>query len=158
LAALLLAAGLAGYPAATAHAAPALVAVIGTLGVLFVLAALLAVWEDGLVAGPALLLVAYTLSLTSGREPLSRSAPVVAAGLLALVDLGSWSLELRDGAEQRPFAHLRTLVLLTAGGTAASVLVLALASVSRSGGLALWLLGAAAALGLVTLIGHQPAA
>jgi type IV secretory pathway TrbD component len=40
-------------------------------------------------------------------------------------------------------------------GTAASVLVFTVASVSGGGGLALWLLGAAAALGLVALIGHR---
>jgi hypothetical protein len=131
------------------------VALVGGLGVLLVLAALMAVWEDGLVAGPALLLVAYTISLTAGQQPLSHSAPLVAAGLIALVDLGSWSLELGDGREQQPFAHLRIFALLTVGAFAGSLLVLTAAGAVAGGGIALWLLGAAAALGLFALISGQ---
>lgn len=119
------------------------------------LAGVLGGWDDGLAAGPALLLVGYTVSLTPGGQPLSRSAPLVAAGLLAVIDLGSWSLELRDGAEERPFAHLRMLVLLAAGAFAASGVVLNIAGVAAGGGLAVWVLGVAAAVGLFTLVSHR---
>jgi hypothetical protein len=117
-----------------------------------VLAALLATWEDGLVAGPAALLVAYTISLTGGRQPLSLSAPLVAAALLAVVDLSSWSLELREGSEQQPLAHLRTLTLLIIAALASSLLVLITAGAAIGGGIAVLGLGAAAAFGLFGLL------
>jgi hypothetical protein len=121
--------------------------------VLAVLAGLLARWEDGLVAGPAALLVAYTISLTAGgRQPLSLSAPLVAAALLAVVDLGSWSLELREGSEQHPLAHLRTLTLLIVAAFASSLLVLVAAGAAAGGGIAVLGLGAAAAFGLFGLL------
>jgi hypothetical protein len=132
-----------------------LVALVGVFGVLAVTVGLLGTWEDGLVFGPALLLVAYTISITAEHPPIERSAPIVAAGLLALVDLGSWSLELRDGAEERPFAHARTLVLLLAGAFAASLAVLLVGSVGGGSSIGLWIVGAAAALGLFKLLHRQ---
>lgn len=122
------------------------------IGAVLVLAALAAAWDDGLAAGPALLLVAYTLSLTSGRPTLDYSAPLVAAGLFALIELGSWSLELRDGAEQRPAARMPTLALLLLLALAASGLVLAVGSLRAGAGIGLWVVGAAAAAGLLALI------
>jgi hypothetical protein len=150
----LLTAGLAAYCAATTHAVPGLVDLIAGFGVLLVVAAVFGVWEDGLTFGPALLLVAYTVSITADRQPIELSAAFVAGSLLALVDLGSWSLELGDGVEERPFAHLRTLVVLTVGAFAASLLVLLVGSATAGGGIGLWILGAAAALGLFLLLGR----
>lgn len=116
-------------------------------------AGLLATWEDGLVAGPAALLVAYAISLTAGGpRSLSLSAPLVAAALLAVVDLSSWSLELREGSEQQPLAHLRTLTLLITAALASSLLVLITAGAAVGGGIAVLVLGAAAAFGLFGLL------
>ncbi len=133
-----------------------LVALAGVAGVALILAALLAAWDDGLVVGPALLLVAYALSLADRGAGVDRAAPLVAVGLLAVVELGSWSLELRDGAEERPLARLPRLGLLLVGAGAASALVLTVGGVRTDAGLALWALGAAAAIGLLVLIA-QPA-
>jgi len=83
-----------------------LAALAGVAGVALILAALLVAWDDGLVVGSALLLVAYALSLADRGEAVDRAAPLVALALLAVVDFGSWSLELRDGAEERPLARL----------------------------------------------------
>ncbi len=65
------------------------------------LAALFAVWEDGLCARPRAIALGYALSLAPGNVTLDHGAPAVAVGLLAAVELGSWSLELRDGPEER---------------------------------------------------------
>jgi hypothetical protein len=129
-----------------------LAALAGIAGIALILVALLAAWDDGLVAGPALLLVAYALSLADHGEAVDRAAPLVAVGLLAVVELGSWSLELRDGAEERPLARLPAVLLLFLGAAAASTLVLVVGGVRTDAGLALWALGAAAAIGLLILI------
>lgn len=124
------------------------------IAVAFIVAGVVPLWEDGIAFGSAFLLVEYTVAVASRSSSFDRSAPLVATGLLALVDIASWSLELRDGAEERPFAHLRTLALLVLGALAASTLVLTIGATHAGGGLAIWLIGAAAALGLVALIGR----
>ena len=131
-----------------------LVVIAGAAGVAFVLAALLAAWDDGLTVGPVLLLLGYVLSLADGDIELDRAAPLFGIGLLAVVELGAWSLELRDGAEERPLARLPRLAVLLVAAGAVSTLVLAVGSLPIEAGLALWALGAAAAIGLLALIGR----
>jgi hypothetical protein len=120
-----------------------------------VLAALVGLWEDGLVAGPALLLIAYVAALAIAHHALDPAAPIFGAGLLALVDLGSWSLELRDSREVPPLHHLRTTLTITLGALAAGAAVLAVGNLGTGGGIALWLIGAAAASGVFVLIRPQ---
>ncbi|HET7043821.1 MAG TPA: hypothetical protein VFI37_03135 [Gaiellaceae bacterium] len=116
------------------------------------LVALLTAWENALVAGPILLLVAYTIALASASETLDPAAPLVATGLVAIVDLGAWSLELHGGAEQQPLAHLRTLALLLVGALAISAIVTVIGSARAGAGTALVIIGAAAAIALLALI------
>lgn len=134
-----------------------LAALAGISGIALILVALLVAWGDGLVAGPALLLVAYALAVADGGTGLDPGAPLVAVALLAVVEFGSWSLELRDGAEERPLARLPSVLLLFLGAAAASTVVLTVGGVRTDAGLALWALGAAAAIGLLILIA-QPVA
>jgi hypothetical protein len=108
-----------------------LAALAGVAGVALILAAVLVAWDDGLVVGSALLLVAYALSLADRGEAVDRAAPLVAVALLAVVDFGSWSLELRDGAEERPLARLPSVFLLLGAALAASTLVLTVGGVSH---------------------------
>jgi hypothetical protein len=122
------------------------------VGVAFVLAALLAFWDDGLVVGPAFLLVAYGISLADNGTSLDRTAPLLGAGLLAVVELGSWSLELRDGAEERPFGRFPSIAVLIVASLTVSTLVLAVGGVRPAGGIALWAVGAMAAVGVLVLI------
>jgi hypothetical protein len=143
--------------AAVGGASRGLAGAIGVVGVVLVLVALLAAWDDGLVAGPAVLLVAYAVSLGDGGTGLDWGAPLVAVDLLAVVEFGSWSLELRDGAEERPLARLPSVLLLFLGAAATSTLVLTVGGVRTDAGLALWTLGAGAAIGLLILIA-QPVA
>jgi len=140
------------YAAVRGEGPATLVVIAGAGGLAFVLAALLAAWDDGLTVGPVLLLLAYVLSLADGDADLDRAAPLVGVGLLAVVEFGAWSLELRDGAEERPLARLPRLAVLFVAATAVSTIVLALSSLPIDAGLALWALGAGAAIGLWALI------
>jgi hypothetical protein len=128
------------------------------VGVAFVVAALLVVWEDGLVAGPAFLLLAYGISLADNGTALDRTAPLVSVGLVAVVELGSWSLELRDGAEEQPLRRLPSIGLLLLTSLLASALVLVVGGVRPAGGIALWGIGALAAIGVLVLIRRPLAA
>jgi hypothetical protein len=128
-----------------------LVGLAGLAGTMCVLAALVAGWDDGLVAGAVLLLVAYAASV-GGESEFDRATPLVAAGLLGVVEFGSWSLELRDGAEERPVARVPSVLLLLGAALGSSALVLAVGALRIDAGLALWVLGAAAAVGLLALI------
>jgi hypothetical protein len=140
------------YPLLDAGTVTALVAIAAALGIAFVVAALLAVWEDGLVAGPVLLLVGYVLSLAFGEPELDRGAPLFGLGLLGLVEFGSWSLELRDCPEEHPLARLGSVFLLLVVALAASVLVLVVGSIQTGAGVLLWILGMVGAVGLLALI------
>lgn len=122
------------------------------IGIGALLAGLLAAWEDGLALGPAAIAVGYALSLAPGDVALDRGAPLVAVGLLAAVELGSWSLELRDGPEERLLRHVGLVVVLLVAAFAASLVVLAVGGVQANAGIALYALGAAAALGLFALL------
>ncbi|HMB19169.1 MAG TPA: hypothetical protein VKO41_07640 [Gaiellaceae bacterium] len=128
------------------------------VGVAFVVAALLVVWEDGLVAGPAFLLLAYGISLADNGTALDRTAPLVSVGLVAVVELGSWSLELRDGAEEQPLRRLPSIGLLLITTLLASALLLVVGGVRPAGGIALWAIGALAAIGVLVLIRRPLAA
>jgi len=125
------------------------------IGVGALLAGLLALWEDGLALGPAAIALGYALSLAPGDAALDRGAPLVAVGLLAAVDLGSWSIELRDGPEERLLRHAGLVVVLLVAAFAASIVMLSVGGLRADGGIALFAAGAAAALGLFALIaGH----
>lgn len=147
----MLAAALASYPGSLGSRAGTVGGVIGGVGVIFVVAALIGLWEDGVVAGPALLLIAYVTALVVTHHSLDPAAPILAAGLLVLVDVASWSLELRECRELSPLHRLRTLLPLTLAALALSAAVLAAGRLGSGGGIALWLLGAAAAVALFAL-------
>jgi hypothetical protein len=74
------------------------------------------------------------------------------------VELGAWSLELGEGAEERPLARLPAVALLLVGGMAASSLILAAGSVRLDAGLLFWIVGAAAALALLAIVARLGAA
>jgi hypothetical protein len=115
---------------------------------------LLAIWEDGLVFGPAALLIAYAASVGDNGPGIDRAAPLVAVSLLAVVELGSWSLELRDGAEERPYARVPAVLLLLGAAAVVSTAILAVGGIRLDAGLALWAVGATAAIGLLVLVGR----
>ena len=122
------------------------------IGIGALLAGLLALWEHGLALGPAAIALGYALSLAPGDVALDRGAPLVAVGLLVAVELGSWSLELRDGPEERLLPHLGRVLVLLVAAFAVSLVVLAVGGVRADAGIVLFVVGAAAALGLFALL------
>ena len=79
---------------------------------------------------------------------LDAAAPLVAAGLLVTAELGFWSVEERERVQSEPGESLRRLAflaLLALGTLLVTAALLALADGVRARGLALDLVGAAAA-------------
>jgi hypothetical protein len=156
-AAVLLAAGFGAWPAVAADEellvrGNATLAVLGTL----VLAAGIALRFAPAVPGAVALLGAeYVLLLGFERDTLDVHAPLVAAALLTVAELGYWTMELHGAVADEPGTYLRRgailalLLLATVGlGTA----LLALVGAVSGGGLALDLLGVAAAVGALALV------
>jgi hypothetical protein len=105
-------------------------------------------------AGLAIVGAAYGAVLAAESEPLDRRAPIVAAALLLTAELAWWSLELRERIAAEAGSHLRRLaflLLLALAALALSSGLLALVDVVRIDGLAVVLLGAAAAVAVGVL-------
>ena len=103
----------------------------------------------------------YGVVLAVEDRPLDGRAAIVAAGLLLLAELASWSLDARTAVTEEPgasFARLAFLLALSAGALLACAGVLALVDVAAQDGLAFELAGAlaaAAALGLLLLAARR---
>lgn len=103
----------------------------------------------------AILGTEYVALLGFEGEALDTRAPVVAAALLAVAELGYWSLELRRPVADEAGTSLRRLGLLAvllAGVLALGVVLLALVEAVSTGGPAVDLLGAVAAIGALALL------
>jgi hypothetical protein len=103
----------------------------------------------------ALLGAAYVALLGFEGDALDLRAPLVAAALLTVAELGYWSLELRSAVADEPGAYLRRLALLAAelaGVTTAGVVLLAVVEGVETGGPAIDVLGAVAAIGALALL------
>ena len=99
--------------------------------------------------------VEYVALLAFEGEALDTRAPVVAAALLAVAELGYWSLELRRPVADEAGTSLRRLGLLAvllAGVLALGVVLLTLVEAVSAGGPAVDVLGAAAAVGALALL------
>lgn len=142
----------AAYPVVAGSLLNGLVPLACLIGIGAMLAGLLAIWEDGLALGPAAIALGYALSLAPGDVALDRGAPLVAVGVLAAIELGSWSLELRDGPEERLPRHVGLVLVLLVAAFASSLIVLSVGGLRANAGIALFVVGAAAALGLLALI------
>jgi hypothetical protein len=103
----------------------------------------------------AILGTEYVALLGFEGEALDTRAPVVGAALLAVAELGYWSLELRRPVADEAGTSLRRLGLLAvllAGVLALGVVLLALVEAVSTGGPAIDLLGAVAAIGALALL------
>ncbi len=137
---------------------------VATIVALFVLAAGLALrLPVSVPAAIAVLGAEYVAILGFEADALDTRAPVVAGALLAVAELAYWSLELRGpivdeaGTYLRRIALLATLVVSVVG---VGAIMLALVEVVDAGGIAVDVLGAAAAfaaLGLVALAARRTA-
>ncbi len=103
----------------------------------------------------ALLGAGYVAVLGFERETLDTHAPLLAAALLGLAELGYWSLELRGEVTDEPGVYLRRVALLAvqlAGVTTAGIVLLAIVEGVETGGAAIDVLGAVAAMGTLALL------
>jgi hypothetical protein len=111
--------------------------------------------EVALPVAVAILGSEYVALIGFEGEALDTRAPVVAAALLAVAELGYWSLELRRPVADEAGTSLRRLGLLAAllgGVLALGVVLLALVEAVSAGGPAVDLLGAVAAVGALALL------
>jgi hypothetical protein len=130
-------------------------AVLGIVsGAVLLLCVALALPFPSLVPWPLVALAgAYALRLGGGD--VDQSAPIYAGGLLAVAELAYWSVELRGRAHdaERLTERRATLIAaLTLLSVAAGGLVLAATSIEIGSGIAIDLLGVAAAVGSLAVV------
>ena len=97
----------------------------------------------------------YAAVLGRDVERIDTRAPVVAAALFALAELAYWSTELRAAVADEPGTYLRRVALLAGwllAVIAAGTIVLALVEAIEVGGIAVELVGAAAAVAALALV------
>ena len=112
-------------------------------------------WSSLLPVALVLLGAPYALHLSVDDVGLDAKAPLFAAGLLLVAELGYWSLEERERTHGDPGAGLRHLgfvAVLALAGLAVGAVLLAVADLARTGGLAIDLLGAAAAAAALLVV------
>jgi hypothetical protein len=132
------------------------------VGLLALVAAIVLGWSGLVPVSVVALGAAYATHLAVDDPGLDARAPLVAAGLLLAAELGYWSIEERDRVRGEAGDGLRQLglvTLLVVGGLAVSAALLAVADLTRTQGLAIDLLGAAAAAGallVLALVARRP--
>jgi hypothetical protein len=97
----------------------------------------------------------YVAILGFEAEALDTQAPLVAGALLAIAELGYWSLELRSAVVDEAGTYLRRIALLATlvvGVVGIGAVMLTLVEVVAAGGIAVDILGAAAAFGALALL------
>jgi hypothetical protein len=156
------AAGAASVATRTPRLAP-LVWAIGLAAILLLVVALAGRWSGLIPWAVALAGAEYAAFLLLRKGSIDAYAPFYGGGLLLAAELGYWSLERRvPPAEDEHLTSRRASLLvasvLAAGGVGG--MILTMAELSLSGGLGLEILGVAAAvaaLGLVGLLARREA-
>ena len=133
------------------------------VGVLVLVAAIVLGWSSLVPASIVLIGSAYAVHLALDDPTLETPAPLLAAGLLLAAELAYWSLEERQNVRTEAREQLRRLTVVAAlalGSLFVGAVLLAVADVARTRGLAVDLVGAAAAAGallLLVLVARRPA-
>jgi len=128
-----------------------------TAAVAFValVAAIVQGWSPLVPAAVALVGGSYAVELAIEDAPLDVTAPLVAVGLLLAAELAYWSLDERSDTVGDPGESLRRAAFVAIGAAVALVVasaLLALVDEIHSRGLALDLVGAIAAVGVVATV------
>ena len=152
----MLAAGLVVWLASVAGPeAQRAVAYVGALAVAGLVASVAAGRFEGVVAVLAVLGGSYAAILVIDAPPLDGHAAVVGAGLLAIGELAHLSLASRTAVTDEAGAGARRVArvaLLALAAMAVGGVVLALVDLFRTGGLAVEIVGAGAAIAAVGLL------
>jgi hypothetical protein len=128
---------------------------VAVLALLALVASLALGWPALVPTSLVLLGGLYAAQLAVDDSTLDGAAPLFAAGLLTTAELGYWSLEEREPSTADPGEILRRVgfvALLVLGALLVAGLLLAFVDVVRAGGLALDLVGAAAAALVLTVV------
>jgi hypothetical protein len=128
---------------------------VAAFALLALVAALTLGWSSLLTLALLALGGLFGVELVVDEEPLDAAAPLVAAALVVTAELGYWSLEEREPVATEPgeaFRRLAHIALVALGTLAASAVLLALVDSARTSGLAIDLLGTAAAVATVVTI------
>ena len=133
---------------------------VAAAGLVVLLAALVLGWSPLIPVAIVLVAGDYAAQLTIDDARLDSAAPAFAGGLLVTAELAYWSLEERSDVRGEPGAGFRHAAFLAGLGVATILvasLLLALVDAVRTRGLAIDLLGsaaAAAALFAIVLAAH----
>jgi len=125
------------------------------LAFLALVAALVLSWPGFVAVAAATVGGVYGTELAIADAPLDVAAPAVAAGLLLSVELGYWSIEERGGWKGEAGDSLRRgafVALLAAGAALVAATLLALVDAVRTTSLAIDLVGATAAAGVLVAV------
>jgi hypothetical protein len=138
---------------------------VAAAAVVALVAALVLGWSPLVPVAIVLVASTYAAQLAVDDAPLDAAAPLLAAGLLVVAELAYWSLEERAHVPGEAGAGLRHSAVVAALGATAllvALLVLLLVDAVRTTGLAIDVLGAAAAAAVLLAIvlfaarGHVP--
>jgi hypothetical protein len=130
---------------------------VGAVGLLALCLGVALRWSAALAVGVALLGAQQGVRLALGPDALDAWTPLYAGGLLLSAELAWWSLEPRVRAWSQPGTAARraaTVVLGCMGATVVAALVLVAAGGPTGGGVALELVGVAAAAAALALVAY----
>jgi hypothetical protein len=151
-----LAAGLVGLALAGADdSAVELGARLAAISLVSLVAAIVLGWSSLIPVSLVFLGSVYAAHLAIDDAPLDAKAPLLAAGLYLTAELAYWSLDERAAARADPGEAMRragVVVALGLAALAAAAVVLAAADIARAQGLAIDLLGAAAAASVLLVV------
>jgi hypothetical protein len=130
-------------------------AVAGCFALVLLLGGLLFRFPTAVPVAVVVLGAEYAAMLAVEDDVLDPRAPVLAAVLFAIAELGYWSLELRDAVADEPGTYLRRLGLLsglTLAALALGELLLVAVDLGERGGIAIEAVGVAAAVGALAIV------
>jgi hypothetical protein len=128
---------------------------LGAAGVLWLTIGLAARWNAALVVGIVSLGAEQAVRLTAGPSKVDPWTPVYAAGFLLAAELAWWSIEPRVPARADVEVLIRRVMAIAAccvGGSLLAAVVVLAAGAPLHGGVALELVGAAAAVAAILVV------
>ena len=128
---------------------------LGTAAAVLLAVTLVARRPEGIVAALLLLGAAYAVTLVVDDPPLDARAAIVGAALLTAGELAHLSLGARSAVTEEAGAaahRIAWIAVLALGAMALGAVVLAIADLLRTGGVAIEVVGVAAALAAVGLL------
>jgi hypothetical protein len=147
--------GLAIIPIFGATFGSEMLAGVGLLAVATLAAGVIVEWSAAIAWAAGLLGLDYILSVGFAGAATDARAPVIGAALLLMTEFAFWSIEQRAPIRDDPLVHLaraRAVGALVAGGALLGTLPLLVSQSRVSGGPAVTVVSAAAAVALLAIL------